>query len=553
MKKRTSMIVLSTGTVLIACTQLLTSGTNHTTTLRPSHPPPAMKTSLSPEPWLQFHHDAQHTGVSGASADFSGGAQRRWRFRLSDAPTTPTSYRWAAAMPLGDVDSDGNLEVVVTTPYASGIPQQIFVLKEDTSLTPGTGDVVGVKELWTQRVTLAGQADTYGSALVETNGDGNLDVVTADGSGKIMALNGLTGQKVWEYDMGIPMESGPVVADLDNDQQMEVILTAGNDSTNSGKLVVLSAVSTSGLNNTALWEMPFNCKTDSGLPTVIDLNPSDPTAPKALTVETWEGKLYVVGKTGNYRDPNTQSYSQTFDLRQFETPPSGARTVMRNTPTAFVTGNQTEVVFGWMPNYYQSTPLDGVPFARLAAVKISGNSRLGQATITADWSKQVDAWKSSPTLLPRLNDTPLIVGGYGNATYAACDPGAISGGIYSIDPLSQALRSLRFQNEGNIRSSAAVANLDGDSNLEFVVGIECFGGVQAFDGVTLQREWTYADLGTRTVGSPTIGDLNNDGSAEVVIASYDGYVTALQAHRAPSGSPVPAASHPAHPSPTPHP
>ena len=87
----------------------------------PTPPPPP------PQPWPQFHHDEQHTGVAeGTSNIFRGiGPQLRWQYRVTAPPvvaefTDPSPpgvrYRWTSTLPLADLDGDGKLEVIVTTP-----------------------------------------------------------------------------------------------------------------------------------------------------------------------------------------------------------------------------------------------------------------------------------------------------------------------------------------------------------------------------------------------------------------------------------------------------
>lgn len=51
-----------------------------------------------------------------------------------------------------------------------------------------------------------------------------------------------------------------------------------------------------------------------------------------------------------------------------------------------------------------------------------------------------------------------------------------------------------------------------------------------FDGslVADSGEWSLP-LGPRTIASPSVGDLDGDGSLEIVVASYDGRVYAVGA------------------------
>ena len=80
--------------------------------------------------------------------------------------------------------------------------------------------------------------------------------------------------------------------------------------------------------------------------------------------------------------------------------------------------------------------------------------------------------------------------------------------------------------EGNARASAAVADIDVDGQLEVVLPVGCYGRIYAYDGLTGAPEWQL-QLGPRAQNSPSIGDLDGDGAAEIVVGSYDGYVWVL--------------------------
>ena len=124
-----------------------------------------------------------------------------------------------------------------------------------------------------------------------------------------------------------------------------------------------------------------------------------------------------------------------------------------------------------------------------------------------------------------------MVTGYGIGTtngtgnYGLCDPPV--GGILAITPSTgEVAWEDEFEGEGNVRSSAAVADVDGDGQNEVILTVGCYGKIYAFDGATGQREWSL-QLGPRTIGTPSLGDLNGDGFLEIVVPSFDGKVYAL--------------------------
>jgi outer membrane protein assembly factor BamB len=103
----------------------------------------------------------------------------------------------------------------------------------------------------------------------------------------------------------------------------------------------------------------------------------------------------------------------------------------------------------------------------------------------------------------------------------------VTGGVVMFDLLGALTWTQDFSPaEGAVGGSAAVADIDSDGNLEAVIALGCGGRLIAFDALTGTQEWSFP-LGDRTYGSPSIGDLDGDGFAEIVIGSYDGMVTAL--------------------------
>jgi outer membrane protein assembly factor BamB len=110
-----------------------------------------------------------------------------------------------------------------------------------------------------------------------------------------------------------------------------------------------------------------------------------------------------------------------------------------------------------------------------------------------------------------------------------CDRRWVFGGVVAVDPAGTIRWKQDFGNaEGNLRASAAVADMNGDGSFDVVLPAGCFGAVHAFDGQTGAAQWTL-QLGPRTQSSPSIGDLDGDGALEIVLASYDGRVYVIGA------------------------
>ncbi len=487
----------------------------------------------TPAPWPMFHRNERHTGViTDAVGDIlPGGPLVRWAYPVYTPTDDITSVRWVATMPLGDLLGDGKLDVIVTTPGGSGAPDRVIALRDAPGQSPP------VRPLWIYTSTLPlGETsyDQYSSALVDVDGDGQPDVIFSDNKGVVRALKGTTGLLLWEYNTNHYIESGPMVADLNGDGHQEVIVVTGcnlalsgcpNSRTDDGALFVLGANPTA----TLLYSATFPYKMDSAEPVIADIDHTDGTARQAIILGTWGGYLLTV-----WRDPGGTIFTNTLNIRDLVSPtvPMSSPAAIRSSPLVADFGEGPTAVFGWVPS--EQSPVD----AYISAVGLSADMPAGTVNFTKRWSYAVDAWKSSVTLLPVDNPTgrPLVVAGYGIAVppnsnsgvVGGCDPQQVRGGVIALDYQGHLVWHHDFGSaEGNLRGSAAVADLNGDGGLDVVLPIGCYGALKAYDGATGNLEWVR-QLGPRTQASPSLGDLNGDGKLEIVVASYDGNVYALE-------------------------
>jgi outer membrane protein assembly factor BamB len=146
------------------------------------------------------------------------------------------SYYIGAPTSLGDLNNDGHLEVV-------------FVSYNMLGVLSYTGSL-----LWS--ATTGGNM-FRGAALSDVDGNGILDVVFGSEDGILRALKGSTGQVLWTCDLEAhygnvyEIDHAPVIADLNNDGQLEMFIVGGYGisdpwTNNHGRAYALSAGGGSG-------------------------------------------------------------------------------------------------------------------------------------------------------------------------------------------------------------------------------------------------------------------------------------------------------------------
>lgn len=503
--------------------------------------PSAAALQESSHDWPMFHRDEKHTGVTDGAGDFFTDHPPgvRWQYPVFDQPRTADDLaliRWTTTFPLGDLDGDGTVEIVITTPdgpaYLNGqpMPHRVIALKDH----PGQSPPLDVMWVYTPTIPIGSPGlDTYSPALGDADMDGKLDVIFTGRDGYVRALKGTTGQVLWEFFTDRITEAGPTIADLDGDGTLEVVVVTDcqsgvecPDHGHEAQLFVLP-ITAAGMINTPLWSLTYPYKMDSAVPAIADLDPNDGEDRQAIIVGTWGGELVVT-----WRDASGQVVINTLDLHDLDpSVPLDETPVIRTSPLVWDFGEGPTVVFGWLP-----TDLNAAD-ARISAVGLEADMHNGTVSFIHRWTRdEFDAWKSSPALVPQPAGPPLIVMGTGlgigpppvqSGSVGQCVSGQVSGGIVALDWQGEVAWSHDFGHlEGNVRASPAIGDLDGNGVMDVVLPVGCYGGLHIYDGVSGQELWSL-QLGPRAQNSPSLGDIDGDSTVEMVLGSYDGKVWAL--------------------------
>ncbi len=172
---------------------------------------------------------------------------------------------------LGDLDGDGQLEIVIAANYLFIDPHEV---KETLKVIKPNGS-----SLWSRYSEVS--APPSGIALGDLNEDVLPDViVTADDS--VIALEGMTGGRLWSSFLQGPF-GAVALADLDRDGDLEVVVGS------SDEIFVLE-----GGEGGVLWTHPTN-----GMVTGIAIGDIDADSDLEIVAGSQGGTLYVLDNSGS--------------------------------------------------------------------------------------------------------------------------------------------------------------------------------------------------------------------------------------------------------------
>jgi hypothetical protein len=306
--------------------------------------------------------------------------------------------------------------------------------------------------------------------LGDIDGDGDVEVVVGSMNGKIYAWHH-DGTLVlgWPKEIGNSVSTSPVLGDIDGDGNMEVIIS-GDDKIyawhHDGTLVLG-------------WPK-------EGSPALGDI---DSDGDVEIVVGSEDGNVYAWHHDGTLVSGWPKETGDS--IRSF--PALGD--IDGDGDVEVVVGSYDGKVYAWHH--------DG--------------------TLVSGWPKETgDSVFSSPALgdIDGDGDVEVIVGSMDSKVYAWHHDGTLVSGWPNL------VSGWPERTGDLIYSSPALGDIDGDGDIEVVVGSYYGCKVYAWrhDG-TLVESWPKK-TGDYVDSSPALGDVDSDGDVEVVVGSHDGNVYA---------------------------
>jgi len=374
-----------------------------------------------------------------------------------------TTYKPMRGLALADLNNDGADEIILCH-------------NEEINVIDGQGNI-----LWTQ--PLVGGMAQYPAAVGDINKDGILEIVSLTAYG-----NARGGINVFDASGNVlmatvtnnnPLICAPVLADLNNDSELEIIFCGRGKASAS----ISAGIHAWNLQGEEIEGFPFELpSTPAFTPTLADID-GDGSLEMFVSTTT---ALYCVSHTGEelYRVDSEEAYKYSYQsplVVDFEGD-----------------GNWSIVgaCHGDSPNHY----------VRDAH---TGEYRTG-------WPKPVAYWTySAPTVVKNGDEYAIFMGvsGEGNVFYQYDMSGNIAPGF----PLN-----LTSGVEGFI----SVADIDGDGENEIITDFNLMDGEQGYirawemDGTEVIEGFPLRPQGLSYMNGANFGDIDGDGNLEIVTLTY---------------------------------
>lgn len=395
-----------------------------------------------------------------------------------------------------------------------GVGLGVFFFKDKLGF--GTPPQISAKlqggKVWAQQLANGRQGPTT-PLLADINGDTFLDVIVADASGFVLAMDGQEGKKIFEAEIMDRILAPPVAGDITGDGIDDVVVA-----TNSGVVVALNG------KGKTLWKSSGNLDLGEILnrPVLQDLNGDGvpdvivPTVNKGLvaldgsrgwklwdTAEMTRGKMITSPVKADINGDKIVDFVAVTDAGQ----------------VLAVTGQGEKVWQIWegeVPPIYYGSPLFVTAGDRaliVVATDAGGIYALNAENGRMAWSaKSANRFFASPVAVDANGDqVPDVV------TVAE------NGEIHVLDALSgDEIWSIALGT--GVQASPALFDVNND-NLADLVILDIAGNLRVAD-IARGRELLAIPVSGASgfMSSPVVGDVNNDEMVEIVAAAMNGTI-----------------------------
>ena len=339
-------------------------------------------------------------------------------------------------------------------------------------------------------------------ANINNDGDGDLEVIVGSYDNKLYVFNS-QGDLVWDFMAGYVTSddkdpiypdkgfiySTPAIGDIDNDGELEIIVASAG-----GNIYAINStgqVEWRNLNSSWLWIQSS--------PAIADIDN--------------DGKMEIVVCSYGYADTPGIYVLNTMGQEKWHYLIANHMVWIQSSPAIadIDKDGDVEIIVG---------SSDG-----LHVINSSGKE---------EWSYTSKHWPiygldSSPAIADINNDgeMEIVVG-----STCPFDCPLNEGQLFVFN--SKGTVEWNYTAGYSVSSSPAIADIDGDGELEIIVGSYCYdtktnlstyGMLYVFDSKG-EVEWSYQTDGA-IVSSPAIADIDGDGKMEVIVGSNDGRLYVL--------------------------
>ncbi|MEM2282818.1 MAG: LamG-like jellyroll fold domain-containing protein, partial [Candidatus Hadarchaeales archaeon] len=221
--------------------------------------------------WVEGRGGSKKTGYTPASPPVAA-AGYSWVTDIFAELSSYTSQNHLASPAVADTDGDGKRELLFGSRDG-----KLYCIREGDKSVKWSFNTGG---------------EVYSTPLVvDLNLDGTREIVFSSADGKIYCIrdSGSSATTVWTYNLGYFAQAVPTVANLDSDQQLELVLNTGFPWVTSESHTSIIAFANPGVDNSVLWTFstPGNVY---GSPAVADV---DGDGKPEVVFGCLDGKVYI--------------------------------------------------------------------------------------------------------------------------------------------------------------------------------------------------------------------------------------------------------------------